>query len=59
MIVSTLPVIINKNAGRSYFHMNTSPRQKIDRSAPTIIAVAALLVNKVISAKGKIATFKF
>ena len=53
-----LPDIIRTNPGKSYFHMNTSPRQKIDRSAPATIAVAALLVNRVISAKGNIATFR-
>lgn len=52
MIIRRLPVTIRNIAVKSYFQMNFSPRQKIDRHALTIIAVAELLVNSVKSANG-------
>jgi len=52
MIMSALPVMRQKNAGRSNFHMNVSLRQHIASPALMNIAEAELTVSKVMSAKG-------
>ena len=53
MIISALPVIRQKNAGRSNFHMKVSLRQHMASPALIMIAEAELTVSKVISAKGR------
>ena len=53
MIVNTLPVTMSTIAVKSYFQMNTSPRNAIESNAPARIAVAELAVNSVMSAKGR------
>lgn len=51
-----LPVTIKIIAVKSYFQMNASPRQVIDRQALTMRAVAEFAVKRVKSAKGSTQT---